>query len=110
MSPIAAHADEFIKAAQENGEPIPEGLIAPVVPQEAGAAYVAERALRGEASSFPLHQVVEGQLRVFNQRGSIPFTSIDAYANRYGIEGDEFDRLIYFIRIIEGVQRRQGQS
>lgn len=98
------------RAAEDSGDPLPEEFIAPEIPIEAAQAYAAAKTLAGEAGSYPLHDVQDGQLKVFNQRGSIPFTAIDAYARRYDIDGDEFDRLLYFIRIIEGVQRRSGTS
>lgn len=34
--------------------------------------------------------------------GAIPFASIDAYARRYLIEGDEFERFHHLIRAADG--------
>lgn len=33
---------------------------------------------------------------------SIPFSSIDRYATRYAIEGDEFERFKMLIRLLDG--------
>lgn len=33
--------------------------------------------------------------------GPIPWTSLDKYARRYNIEGEEFERLVQLIRIVD---------
>lgn len=35
------------------------------------------------------------------ERGPVPWSSIHSYALRYGIEGDDFDRLCFLIRAMD---------
>ena len=34
-------------------------------------------------------------------RGAIPWRSIDAYAARYGLVGDDFDRFVRIVRVMD---------
>lgn len=33
--------------------------------------------------------------------GGIPFVAIDAYANRFGVDGDDFETLLFIIRSLD---------
>jgi hypothetical protein len=97
LSPIAAHASAIAQAATDAGDEIPEDAIPPEIPDEARFAYFAFNEFATD------RQVGMGV-------GPIPFTAIDAYAHRYGIAGDEFERFRLLIRTIESEQRRATES
>jgi len=39
----------------------------------------------------------------FGTLGPIPWTAVDAYANRYGIKGEAFERFHRFITAMDGI-------
>jgi len=43
------------------------------------------------------------QIGAMGGAGPIPFTSIDRYAAREGIEGEDFDELLHFLRHLDGI-------
>ncbi len=44
-----------------------------------------------------------GAMKSVTELGPIPWRSIDHYASRYGIEGDEFDRFCELIQAMDAV-------
>lgn len=82
----ADDAENLISAHVERGLPVPEHLIPPALPAGSGLYLKAFYELQSDR--------LEG--------GAIPFTAIDCYARRYGIEDpDEFEMLLDMIRSLE---------
>ena len=85
------HARWLAEVAQEAGDEIPADAIPPELPIGFAFAYAAFRALISDREmGFGI--------------GQIRFTTIDAYARRYGIIAlDEFDELVADIGMIDGL-------
>lgn len=81
----------MIAAAQEMGDEIPEDFIAPDILEECAFAHGAFHELSSDRQSgFGI--------------GPIPWSSINAYAQRYGIsDTDEFDVFAAMIRVMDNI-------
>lgn len=84
-------AEALIAAATEMGDDIPPDFIAPELLAECAFAHRAFHDLSSDrASGFGI--------------GPIHWSSIDAYARRYGItDADEFEAFAQMIRVMDGV-------
>ena len=91
MTDLGKNAHRIIQAAIDAGDPVPEDLIGPELDEGYRFAYEAFNALSTD------RQVGFGV-------GPIPWSAIDQFAQRYGIvDIDEFERLNYLIRVMDGV-------
>lgn len=78
-------------AALDAGHPIPEDAIPPELPQECEFVYAAFHELKTDRSGGFSY-------------GPIPWTAIDAYARRFGIDDlEEFEDFVFLIRAMDDV-------
>ena len=83
------HAEWLAQAAEDRGEPIPEDAI----PPEIAAGYV---------YAYAVFQELSADRQIGMALGPIPFTAIDAYARRFGIDDlDEFEQLLDDVAMID---------
>src|SRR4051794_11991357 len=87
--------------------------LAKLAADDPDAAHLASAAVMPEEAALETHSLFAMQAfqdlkhdRQFGAMGGVlplTFSAIDAYARRFGIEGEAFDRFIILIRALDGV-------